>query len=103
MILVCEKRWTLSLDDKHERHLRTIVDLGALAQERCKLRGLLSIHPDHPNVTFDERTVLEVALLVGLRALAQDLERELGMSFRSVQADGQTEPPTNVGASLKER
>lgn len=102
MTLACEKRWTLSLDDKHERYLRTIVDLGSLAQERCKLGGLLSIHPDHPNVTFDERTVLEVALLVGLRALAQDLERALGMSFR-VDADGQTELPTKVRVSLNER
>ncbi len=85
-MLACEKRWTLHLGDDYKRHLRTIVDLGALAQERCNLSGLLSIHPDHPNVTFDERTVLEVALLVGLKALAKDLERELGTSLD--QMDG---------------
>jgi hypothetical protein len=77
-MLVFEKRWTLELDDKDETYLRTIVDLGALAQERCKLTPMLAIHPEHPNVTFEEQTVLEVALLVGLRVLARDLERELG-------------------------
>jgi hypothetical protein len=96
MTFACEKRWTLSLDEKHEQHLRTIVDLGALAQERCKLGALLSIHPEHPNVTFDERTVLEVALLVGLRALAEDLERELGMSFRGMDRCSEADQDTNA-------
>jgi hypothetical protein len=77
-MLMLEKRWNLDLDDKDERYLRAIVDLGALAQERWKLGSLLSIHPEHPNVAFEEQTVLEVALLIGLRVLARDLERELG-------------------------
>jgi hypothetical protein len=92
MTLACEKRWTLTLDDAHERHLRTIVDIGALARERCKLGALLAIHPDHPDVTFDERTVLEVALLLGLRVLAEDLEHELGVSLTGTGVDGDEEP-----------
>jgi hypothetical protein len=88
-MLVFEKRWTLDLDDKDEGYLRTIVDLGALAQERWKLAPMLAIHPEHPNVTFEEQTVLEVALLIGLRVLARDLERELGTPLEG--GDGEDE------------
>jgi hypothetical protein len=77
-MLVFTKRWTLDLDARDERHLRAIVDMGALTKGRFQFEALIEAFPEHGNVTIDERTILEAALLVGLRVLARDLERHLG-------------------------
>jgi hypothetical protein len=77
-MLIFAKRWTLDLDAREERHLRAILDLGSLTRGRFQLDALLEAYPEHGDVPIDERTVLEVALLVGLRVLARDLERHLG-------------------------
>ena len=86
-MLVFTKRWTLDLDARDERHLRAIVDLGALTKGRFQFEALIEAFPEHGNVTIDEHTVLEVALLVGLRVLARDLERHLGTSLEP-EGDG---------------
>ena len=89
-MLVFGKRWTVDVDDDDERRLRTIVDLGALAGGRRRVGSLLLGHPRYPDVDFDERTVLEVALLTGLRVLATDLERELGTPLDREDGDNGT-------------
>lgn len=77
-MLVFRKQWALTLEDDDETFLRAIVDIGALAEQRLKLASILSVHPRYPNVAFEVQTVLEAALHLGLRALARDLEREIG-------------------------
>ena len=89
-MLIFGKRWTLEVDDEDERRLRAIVDLGALAEGRRKVGSLLLGHPRYPDVDFDERAVLEVALLTGLRVLARDLERELGTPLDREDGDDGT-------------
>ena len=74
-MFIFDRRWTLSLADLDEFYLRTIVDLGALNQRRFHLSDYLGPVPARGQLGFDEKTVLEVALAVGLRVIARDLRK----------------------------
>ena len=77
-MFIFDRRWTLNLADLDEFYLRTIVDLGALNQRRFRLCDYVEAVPPRSQLAFDEKTVLEVALAVGLRVIARDLEKVVG-------------------------
>ena len=77
-MFIFDRRWTLDLGALDEFHLRTIVEIGALNERKFRLSDYVDPLPSQNRTVFDEKAVLEVALIVGLRVLARDLEKALG-------------------------
>jgi hypothetical protein len=77
-MFIFDRRWTLDLGALDEFHLRTIVEIGALNQRRFRLSDYVDPLPSADHVACDEKAVLEVALIIGLRTLARDLEKVMG-------------------------
>ena len=77
-MFIFDRRWTLDLGALDEFHLRTVVEIGALHQSRFRLSDYVDPLPSTNRMAFDEKAVLEVAIIVGLRLLARDLEKVVG-------------------------
>ena len=91
-MFIFDRRWTLDLGALDEFHLRTIVEIGALNQRRFRLSDYVDSLPSHGHVACDEKAVLEVALIVGLRTLARDLEKVMGCPLDIGHDDPQGAP-----------
>ena len=91
-MFILDRRWTLNLGDPDEQYLRTIVELGALNQRRFQLSDYFEASSKRDALSFDERTVLSVALTIGLRLIARDLEKVVGSPLDIEHDDPQGAP-----------
>jgi hypothetical protein len=91
-MFIFDRRWTLNLGDVDEFYLRTIVEIGALHHRRFRLSDYVDPAPSPDQTGFDEKAVLETALLLGLRILARDLEKVVGSPLDLGHDDPQGAP-----------